>query len=70
MLMGASKAGFVVVDWSSMAFAFNWFRARNADDLVPRLARGATAATSSSSTTATRRIGARIGAMRSRRSID
>jgi chitooligosaccharide deacetylase len=38
MLMGAAKAGFVVVGWSWMAFDFNWFRPRNADDLVPRLA--------------------------------
>jgi peptidoglycan/xylan/chitin deacetylase (PgdA/CDA1 family) len=41
MLMGAAKAGFLVVGWSWMAFDFNWFRRRNADDLVPRLANGA-----------------------------
>jgi|SRR5688572_5808694 len=41
MLIGAAKAGFVVVGWSWMAFDFNWFRKRNADDLVPRLANGA-----------------------------
>ena len=39
MLIGASNAGFVVVGWSWLAFDFNWFRPRNADDLVPRLAR-------------------------------
>jgi len=41
MLMGAAKAGFLVVGWGWMAFDFNWFRARTADDLVPRLANGA-----------------------------
>jgi peptidoglycan/xylan/chitin deacetylase (PgdA/CDA1 family) len=41
MIIGAAKAGFVVVGWSWMAFDFNWFRKRNADDLVPRLANGA-----------------------------
>jgi peptidoglycan/xylan/chitin deacetylase (PgdA/CDA1 family) len=41
MLMGAAKAGFVVVGWSWGAFDFNWFRRRSADDLVPHLARGA-----------------------------
>lgn len=41
MLTGAAKAGFLVVGWSWMAFDFNWFRARRADDLVPRLAGGA-----------------------------
>jgi chitooligosaccharide deacetylase len=39
MIMGAAKAGFLVVGWSWMAFDFNWFRRRNADDLVPRLTR-------------------------------
>jgi peptidoglycan/xylan/chitin deacetylase (PgdA/CDA1 family) len=39
MIMGAAKAGFLVVGWSWMAFDFNWFRQRNADDLVPRLTR-------------------------------
>jgi len=39
MIMGAAKAGFRVVGWSWMAFDFNWFRQRKADDLVPRLAR-------------------------------
>ena len=38
MLMGAAKAGFFVVGWGWMLWDFNWFRARNADDLVPRLA--------------------------------
>ena len=41
MLMGASKAGFLVVGFSWMAWDFNWFRARNADDIVPRLAANA-----------------------------
>ena len=39
MIMGASRAGYLVVGWSWMAFDFNWFKARNADDLVPRLTR-------------------------------
>ena len=39
MLMGAARAGFLVVGWSWMAFDFNWFKPRNADDLVPRLTR-------------------------------
>ena len=37
--MGAARAGFLVVGWSWMAFDFNWFKPRNADDLVPRLTR-------------------------------
>jgi peptidoglycan/xylan/chitin deacetylase (PgdA/CDA1 family) len=41
MLMGASKAGFLVVGFSWMAWDFNWFRRRNADDIVPRLAANA-----------------------------
>ena len=39
MIKGAAQAGFLVVGWSWMAFDFNWFRRRNADDLVPRLTR-------------------------------
>jgi chitooligosaccharide deacetylase len=39
MITGAAKAGFLVVGWSWMAFDFNWFRRRNANDLVPRLTR-------------------------------
>jgi chitooligosaccharide deacetylase len=39
MIQGAAKASFLVVGWSWMAFDFNWFRRRNADDLVPRLTR-------------------------------
>lgn len=39
MIMGAAKADFLVVGWSWMAFDFNWFKRRNADDLVPRLTR-------------------------------
>jgi chitooligosaccharide deacetylase len=41
MLMGASKAGFLVVGFSWMAWDFNWGRRRNADDIVPRLVRRA-----------------------------
>ena len=41
MLMGASKAGLLVVGFSWMAWDFNWFRARNADDIVLRLAANA-----------------------------
>ena len=37
MIMGASQAGFLVVGWSWMEWDFNWFRKRNADDIVPRL---------------------------------
>jgi peptidoglycan/xylan/chitin deacetylase (PgdA/CDA1 family) len=37
MIRGAGKAGYLVVGWSWMLWDFNWFRARNADDLVPRL---------------------------------
>jgi len=37
MLMGASKAGYTVVGWGWMLWDFNWFRERNADDIVPRL---------------------------------
>jgi peptidoglycan/xylan/chitin deacetylase (PgdA/CDA1 family) len=39
MIKGAANAGFLVVGWSWMAFDFNWFRRRTADDLVPRLTR-------------------------------
>ena len=38
MLMGTAMAGYVVVGWGWMLWDFNFFRARNADDLVPRLA--------------------------------
>jgi chitooligosaccharide deacetylase len=38
MLMGAARAGYTVVGWGWMLWDFNWFRERNADDLVPRLA--------------------------------
>ena len=37
MLMGASRAGYKVIGWGWMLWDFNWFRERNADDLVPRL---------------------------------
>lgn len=39
MIKGAANANFLVVGWSWMAFDFNWFKRRNADDLVPRLTR-------------------------------
>jgi peptidoglycan-N-acetylglucosamine deacetylase len=38
MLMGAKRAGYRVVGWGWMLWDFNWFRERNADDIVPRLA--------------------------------
>jgi peptidoglycan/xylan/chitin deacetylase (PgdA/CDA1 family) len=38
MIQGAGKAGYLVVGWGWMLWDFNWFRKRNADDLVPRLA--------------------------------
>jgi peptidoglycan/xylan/chitin deacetylase (PgdA/CDA1 family) len=41
MLMGASKAGYLVVGWSWNLWDFNGFRRRNADDLVPRLTKHA-----------------------------
>ncbi|HEX5110254.1 MAG TPA: polysaccharide deacetylase family protein [Vicinamibacterales bacterium] len=37
MLKGAARAGYTVVGWGWMLWDFNWFRARNADDIVPRL---------------------------------
>ena len=36
MLMGASRAGYVVVGWGWMLWDFNWFRKRTADALAPR----------------------------------
>ena len=38
MIAGAARAGYVIVGWGWMLWDFNWFKARNADDLVPRLA--------------------------------
>jgi peptidoglycan/xylan/chitin deacetylase (PgdA/CDA1 family) len=38
MLIGAAKANYLVVGWGWMLWDFNWFRQRNADDIVPRLA--------------------------------
>lgn len=38
MLIGASRAGYQVIGWGWMLWDFNWFRARTADALVPRLA--------------------------------
>src|SRR5918999_1527453 len=43
MLMGASRAGYTVVGWGWMLWDFNWFRERNADALVPRLVKRASA---------------------------
>jgi peptidoglycan/xylan/chitin deacetylase (PgdA/CDA1 family) len=37
MLVGAARAGYTVVGWGWMLWDFNWFRERNADDIVPRL---------------------------------
>ena len=37
MLVGAGRAGYTIVGWGWMLWDFNWFRRRNADDLVPRL---------------------------------
>lgn len=37
LIMGAAKAGFLVVGWGWMLWDFNWFKARSAGDLVPRL---------------------------------
>jgi peptidoglycan/xylan/chitin deacetylase (PgdA/CDA1 family) len=37
MIHGAARAGYLVVGWGWMLWDFNWFRERNADDLVPRL---------------------------------
>jgi peptidoglycan/xylan/chitin deacetylase (PgdA/CDA1 family) len=39
MIMGAARAGYRVVGFGWMAFDFNWFRPRNANDLVPRFTR-------------------------------
>jgi peptidoglycan-N-acetylglucosamine deacetylase len=38
MLLGAARAGYRVVGWGWMLWDFNWFRAKTADALVPRLA--------------------------------
>ena len=37
MLMGAARAGYRVVGWGWMLWDFNWFRAKTAESLVPRL---------------------------------
>jgi peptidoglycan/xylan/chitin deacetylase (PgdA/CDA1 family) len=37
MIAGAARAGYLVVGWGWMLWDFNWFKERNADDLVPRL---------------------------------
>ena len=39
MIMGAARIGYRVVGFGWMAFDFNWFKARNADDLVRRFTR-------------------------------
>jgi peptidoglycan-N-acetylglucosamine deacetylase len=41
MIMGAASAGYLVVGWSWMLWDFNWGRTRNADEIVPRIARHA-----------------------------
>jgi peptidoglycan-N-acetylglucosamine deacetylase len=38
LIAGAARAGYLVVGWGWLLWDFNFFRARNADDLVPRLA--------------------------------
>jgi chitooligosaccharide deacetylase len=38
MLAGAARAGYTVVGWGWMLWDFNWFKAKTADSLVPRLA--------------------------------
>jgi peptidoglycan/xylan/chitin deacetylase (PgdA/CDA1 family) len=37
MLIGAERAGYLVVGWGWMLWDFNWFRERRADGIVPRL---------------------------------
>jgi peptidoglycan/xylan/chitin deacetylase (PgdA/CDA1 family) len=37
MIVGAARAGYLIVGWGWMLWDFNWFKSRNADDLVPRL---------------------------------
>jgi peptidoglycan/xylan/chitin deacetylase (PgdA/CDA1 family) len=37
MILGAGRAGYTLVGWGWLLWEFNWFRKRNADDLVPRL---------------------------------
>lgn len=43
MLMGAARAGYVVVGWGWMLWDFNWFRKKTADALVPRFVERASA---------------------------
>ena len=43
MLMGAARAGYVVVGWGWMLWDFNWFRKKTADALVPRFVARASA---------------------------
>jgi chitooligosaccharide deacetylase len=37
MLLGAAHAGYRVIGWGWMLWDFNWFRAKTADSLIPRL---------------------------------
>jgi peptidoglycan/xylan/chitin deacetylase (PgdA/CDA1 family) len=37
MLLGAERAGYTIIGWGWMLWDFNWFRARTADAIVPRL---------------------------------
>lgn len=37
LLAGAARAGYRVIGWGWMLWDFNWFKAKTADDLVPRL---------------------------------
>ena len=69
MIAGAARAGYLVVGWGWMLWDFNWFKARNADDLVRGSPTGHRPVTSSSSTTGTTWIRAPTAPMRSRRSI-
>src|SRR5688572_8680974 len=43
MLVGAARAGYTIVGWGWMLWDFNWFRAKTADALVPRLVARASA---------------------------
>ena len=47
MIRAPAKPGHLVVGWGWMLWDFNWFRKRNADDLVPRLPTMRRTATSS-----------------------
>ncbi len=64
MLMGAARAGYVVVGWEWMLWDINVFRGRTADALVPRFVSRASPGDILSFTTATMTTPARIDAMR------